>query len=41
MKKQEKKTYEKIIEELELVISKLNAANIPIESSIQLNELTA
>ena len=38
MKKQEKKTYAKIIEELELVISKLNAANIPIESSIQLYE---
>jgi|TARA_B110000914_G_scaffold216334_1_gene221207 exodeoxyribonuclease VII small subunit len=38
MKKQEKKTYAKIIEELELVISKLNTANIPIENSIQLYE---
>ncbi len=38
MKKQEKKTYAKIIEELELVISKLNTANIPIEKSIQLYE---
>jgi len=38
MKKQEKKTYAKIIEELELVISKLNATNIPIENSIQLYE---
>ena len=38
MKKQEKKTYAQIIEELELVISKLNATNIPIENSIQLYE---
>ena len=38
MKKQEKKTYAKIIEELELVISKLNTVNIPIENSIQLYE---
>ena len=38
MKKQEKKAYAKIIEELELVISKLNTANIPIENSIQLYE---
>ena len=38
MKKQEKKTYAKIIGELELVISKLNTANIPIENSIQLYE---
>ena len=38
MKKQENKTYAEIIEQLELVISKLNAANIPIENSIQLYE---
>ena len=38
MKKQEKKTYAQIIEELELVISKLNTTNIPIENSIQLYE---
>ena len=38
MKKQEKKTYAEIIEQLELVISKLNATNIPIENSIQLYE---
>jgi len=38
MKKQEKKTYAEIIEQLVLVISKLNATNIPIENSIQLYE---
>ena len=37
-KKKERKPYAKIIEELELVISKLNTANIPIENSIQLYE---
>ena len=38
MKKEENKTYEGILEELEDIISKLNSANIPIENSIKLYE---
>lgn len=38
MKKEKNKTYESIVEELENIISKLNAANIPIENSIKLYE---
>ncbi|MDB2461233.1 exodeoxyribonuclease VII small subunit [Gammaproteobacteria bacterium] len=38
MKKEKNKTYESILEELENIISKLNAANIPIENSIKLYE---
>jgi len=38
MKKQKKRTYENIVEELETIISKLNSANMPIENSIKLYE---
>jgi len=36
MKKQKKRTYDNIIEDLEIIISKLNSTNIPIENSIKL-----
>jgi len=38
MKKDKKRTYENIIEDLEIIISKLNSAEIPLENSIKLYE---
>tara|TARA_B110000438_G_scaffold218087_1_gene210897 strand:- start:406 stop:792 length:387 start_codon:yes stop_codon:yes gene_type:complete len=38
MKKEKKRTYDNIVEELEIIISKLNSVNIPIENSIKLYE---
>ena len=38
MKKNKKRTYENIIEDLELIISKLNSTEIPLENSIKLYE---
>ncbi len=38
MKKNKKRTYENIIEDLELIISKLNSPDIPLENSIKLYE---
>ena len=38
MKKEKKRTYKNIIEELEIIISKLDSSKIPIENSIRLYE---
>jgi len=38
MKKDKKRTYENIIEDLEIIISKLNSTEIPLENSIKLYE---
>ena len=38
MKKDKKRTYENIIEDLEIIISKLNSAEIALENSIKLYE---
>tara|TARA_B100000767_G_scaffold275140_1_gene310654 strand:+ start:392 stop:778 length:387 start_codon:yes stop_codon:yes gene_type:complete len=38
MKKEKKRTYDNIVGELEIIISKLNSVNIPIENSIKLYE---
>ena len=38
IKKEKKRTYDNIVGELEIIISKLNSVNIPIENSIKLYE---
>ena len=38
MKKEKKRTYAEIVEELEIIISKLNSSDIPIDKSIKLYE---
>lgn len=38
MKKEKKRTYAEIVEELEIIISKLNSSDIPIDKSIKIYE---
>lgn len=38
MKKEKKRTYAEIVEELEIIISKLNSSDIPIDKSIKFYE---
>ena len=38
MKKEKKRIYAEIVEELEIIISKLNSSDIPIDKSIKLYE---